>query len=432
MSQAKRSSLRTAHRAKRTSMSLLFIPFFAVYVVVDAVRELSDWIARKRQQDLQRRPQFQRPATMPPLAERSMEDVVSVVESFPFRPIAGSAQATFFRDNGADAIGALLSPNPQVTTIPHMYPPPFQHRLFVGSEGERIAGMQAMHDHVGPAVVICHGLLMTKHFDVIIQMARRAFESWGFHVVTIDLRGWGQSAWTTEAPSSAGFHEGRDILEIARELHRDPRVTSVGAIGYSMGGSSVLGAAYQSSGSIDRPLDGGAVTVSAPTDIAMALEHISKKPHWRDPFFVLWNIFRAAIRGTVRQKNLDRSISNWIDLVEATSIEHYGISMEEFCRQASAKEFAADIKMPVLALHSEDDFLVPVDHAELLADVTKDNPWVHVMVRSAGAHVAFAAADPSWFHSTVRCWLEYWATPGEARAETSFKDFGEQLADEIV
>ncbi|MCW2956713.1 MAG: hypothetical protein JWO69_1582 [Thermoleophilia bacterium] len=425
---------RTAHRAHRTWLSLLFIPFFVVYMVVDAVRELGDRLARRKQQDLQRRPQFQRPASMPPLHERSMEGIIEVVERFPFRTGRPNTQATFFRDNGADAIGALLSPNPQVSTLPHMYPRPFDNRLFTGADGARIAGMQAMHEHVGPALIICHGLLMTKHFDVIIQMARRVFEQWGFHVVTIDLRGWGQTSWTTDAPNSAGRHEGRDVIEIARELHRDPRVTSVAALGYSLGGASVLNAAHVSSTSDDRPLDGGAVTVSAPTRIDEALRHISTRPHWRDPYFGLYHVFQAAIRGTVRQRGLDRDINTWVDLVTETSLPYYGLSFDDYCAQSSAVNFAHEIDMPVLDLHAVDDFLVPVMHAEALAAAAADNPWVHVMVRDAGAHIAFGAADPSWFHSTMRCWFEYWATPGARRGEAGFEDFdsGGQLADEIV
>jgi hypothetical protein len=33
------------------------------------------------------------------------------------------------------------------------------------------------------------------------------------------------------------------------------------------------------------------------------------------------------------------------------------------------------------------------------------------MVRDVGAHVSFGAVDPSWYFSTVRRWVEYWATP---------------------
>jgi predicted alpha/beta-fold hydrolase len=383
--------------------------------VIDAFRELRDRLARARGVQLEARPPFARPAGMPTGDDRSVDDIVGVIEQFPFRPARISTNTAFFRDHGPDALGALLSPNPQITTIPHLYPRPFEQRLFTGQGGVQLAGMQAMHAHRGPAVVICHGLLMTKNFDAIIQLARRAFEQWGFHVVTLDLRGWGQSAWTTDAPASAGYLEGRDIVEVCRELHRDPRVTSVAGIGYSLGGASMLNAAHASSLSDDHPLDGGTIAVSPPTVIDVALDHISTKPHWRDPFFGLWHVFQAAIKGNVRRRGLPTDVTTWRDLTTTLSAPYYDIPIEEFCARASAANFAHEITQPVLAIHAADDFLVPVQHAYALQDAVADNPWVHVAVRDAGAHVSFGAVDASWYHSTVRRWLEYWAVaPNQA------------------
>ncbi len=420
---------RTATRARRTWFAFLFFPIFAIYTIVDAVRALRSRLDQARGVHLESRPPFRRPAAMPPLEERSVDDVVRVVESFPFRPLKLSTSAAFFRENGPDALGALLSPNPQISTIPHMYPPTFRHRLFTGDQDVRLAGMQAMHEHRGPALIIAHGLLMTKHFDMVIQLARRAYEQWGFHVVTFDMRSWGQSAWTTDPPASGGYHEGRDIIEIARELRRDPRVTSVGGIGLSLGGASMLNAGYVSSKSDDRPLDGGVVAVSPPTMIGPAIDHISTKPHWRDPFFGLWHVFDAAIKSTVRHKGLSRGVRTWKDLVAALSSPYYGITMEEFAERASAVNFAHEIDVPTLVLHAADDFLVTVPNAYALQDATEDNPNVHVMVRDSGAHVSFGAVDASWYHSTLRCWLEYWATPGDARADAD--DPAEDLDSEV-
>lgn len=408
---------RAAHRTKRTSVALLFFPVFAVYVVLDAMRDLRDRLRSARVEGIEQLPPFRRPSTMPAPADRSMDDIVDALAAFPFRPQITNPSIAFFKDHGPDAIGALLASNPQMSTIPHLYPKPFEQRLFTGFDGVQLSGMQAMHDQPGPALVICHGMLMSKHFDAIIQIARRAF-AWGFHVVTIDLRGWGQSAWTTDAPASGGYYEGRDIVEVCRELHRDPRVTSVGALGYSLGGASVLNAAHVSSLSDDRPLDGGALVVGAPTQIGEALRHISTKPHWRDPFFGLWHVFGAAIRSAVRRRDYPRELRTWIELAEYVSAPYYGVTLEEYADRASAVNFVHEIDQPVLHLHSADDFLVPVQHAEALRQAAADNPWVHVDVREVGSHVAFAAVDPSWYHSTVRRWFEYWATSAGAGRRT--------------
>ena len=127
-----------------------------------------------------------------------------------------------------------------------------------------------------------------------------------------------------------------------------------------------------------------------------------------------WHVFQAAIKGNVRRRRYSKDLKTWSDLVEHTSAPWYGIEMGEFTERASAAGFAHEITQPVLELHATDDFLVPVQHAYQLQDATADNPWVHVMVRDVGAHCAFAAVDSSWYYSTVRRWLEFWATPGDA------------------
>jgi predicted alpha/beta-fold hydrolase len=403
---------RAGLKARRTWWALLFFPVFVLYVAIDLIRELRARTANERHEVIERRPSFRRPEAMGPVEERSMADIAAALDRFPFRPARISTNHAFFRDNGADAIGALLSPNPQISTLPHFYPPYFEQRLFTGEDGVQLAAMQGMHDRRAPAVIICHGMHMTKHFELIIALARRAFEQWGFHVVTLDMRGWGQSAWTTDAPPSAGYHEGRDIVEVARELQRDERVTSVAGIGFSLGAASMLNAAHVTSLSEDRPLDGGVIAVSAPSEVGEAIRFISTKPtDWRDPFFGLWHLFHAVIRSNVRRRGMDRSVRTWYDLVTEMALPYYGLDFDEFCHRANAENFAHEIDIPVLEMHAADDFVVPVHHAYRLKDRSDGNPWLHVVIKDSGNHCSFAAVDPSWYHSTLRCWLEYWATP---------------------
>lgn len=364
--------------------------------------------------ELEQEPPFARPGGMLSGGARSMADIVATVERYPFEPVRMPVQVAFFRDFGPDALGLLFSANPATMTLPHSYPSAFRPRLVTGEGGVQLAAMQAMHEHPGPALVICHGMLMTKNFDAIIQLARRAYEEWGFHVVTFDQRGWGQSAWTTDMPPSAGYFEGRDVVEIARLLHEHPLVTSVGAVGFSLGGSAVLNASLAASDADDQPLDGGVVAISAPSDMEVAVAHISRRPRLRDPFTGPWHVFQAAIRANVRHRQLRRDLHTWEELVAEMSAPVYGVPLDEFYARASARTFADRIRVPTLALHAGDDFLVPPVHAEWLREAAADNEHVHVMVRSSGNHCSFAAVDDRWFHSVVRRFVEYWAVPGDA------------------
>jgi predicted alpha/beta-fold hydrolase len=128
-------------------------------------------------------------------------------------------------------------------------------------------------------------------------------------------------------------------------------------------------------------------------------------------------VFEATIKAAVRRRGLDPSIRYWRDFVCRLSAPYYGVTVEEFVSRASAVNFADRIETPGLVLHAADDFLVTVQHAFALQDAARGNPNLHVMIRDAGAHVAFGAVDSSWYHSVVRRWLEYWAEPGDLRAD---------------
>ena len=93
----------------------------------------------------------------------------------------------------------------------------------------------------GPALIVVHGLFTSSRFDYVRQIAVRAFYEWGFNVAALDLRSFGMTELTSPAPSTAGWKEGEDILALARYM-KELGSTSVGALGISLGGSSVLNA----------------------------------------------------------------------------------------------------------------------------------------------------------------------------------------------
>lgn len=406
-------------RARRTWYTLLFVPIFALVTVIELVRAALQRFAAAAEADALPSPRFQRPSTMPEPDSRSVADVVEQLRRFPFRPLPLPARVAFYREFGPDGLGVLLSSQYAMHSLPHLYPSTFKPRLFAGVDGAQLAGLQAMQPHPGPALVICHGLLTTKNFDYIRRIARKAYGEWGFHVIAVDLRGWGQSTWTCDAPSSAGYMEGQDIVQIARDLQRDERVTSVGVLGYSLGGCTALNAARFASQSDDTPIDGGVMAVSAPTDVDRATAHISGRPGLLHPFLGMWLIYRAALRSGVRQLGLDASLNDFRKLIEGYSAPYYGVTMDEYHERASAQRFADDITVPTLQLHAADDFIVPVEHAYGMRDAAASNENVEVWVVDRGNHCAFPAVDERWFTSVLRRWFEYWAEQPEPSRTTA-------------
>lgn len=416
-SDARKRSRRPAKRAlasaRRTVLTIVFWPIFLVWMVLEGLRSLS--FRLERRMGARRGPlMFRRPASMPTDSEqRSVTDIVAHLQQFPFDPIPMSTHASFYREYGVESLALLFSSNHAMAGLPHIYPSHFQPRLFTGHDGAQIAGIMAMHSTPGPALIIAHGLMTTKNFDHIRQMAIQAYE-WGFHVVAIDLRGWGQTAWTTDAPSAAGYYEGRDIVAIARWLQQQDRVTSVGALGYSLGGASVLNAAHAASVDESSPLNGGVIALSAPTEMLRAIDHISEAPSWRNPRFVMYHMLQLFLRQSARTFGYGPELAHWNRLVEARSVPYYGVDRETFHSRASAVNWAQEISVPTLQLHAADDFMVPVDHAYAFRDAAEGNPNVHVWVVDVGAHIAFTSVDTRWFNSVIRRWFEYWAIEGAA------------------
>src|SRR5207247_5947169 len=118
----------------------------------------------------------------------------------------------------------------------------FSDHVFEGADGEHIAASVGLHDEGGrPGLIVAHGLFSSRRFDYVRQIAVRAFYEWGFNVLAVDLRSFGLTNLTSQAPTTVGWKEGQDIVAAGRYL-KQLGATTVGALGISLGGASVLGA----------------------------------------------------------------------------------------------------------------------------------------------------------------------------------------------
>ena len=85
---------------------------------------------------------------------------------------------------------------------------------FEGADGERIArhASALQEDGRRPGLIVVHGLFSSRRFDYVRQIAVRAFYEWGFNVAALDLRSFGLTNLTSEAPTSGGWKEGEDMI----------------------------------------------------------------------------------------------------------------------------------------------------------------------------------------------------------------------------
>jgi len=95
------------------------------------------------------------------------------------------------------------------------------------------------------------------------------------------------------------------------------------------------------------------------------------------------------------------------------SAPYYKLDAEEIWTNARGIDRVPNSKVPLLVLHPENDPIVRVEHARMLAEAAKDNDLVRVWILPAGSHGLLDAADPLWTNTVYRTFFERWATYAE-------------------
>jgi pimeloyl-ACP methyl ester carboxylesterase len=353
---------------------------------------------------LERRGARPRTLPVPPEREGSMDALMADLQAIPNH--LHSTPWAEPRKGFADISTFVLTQNHDTATYGYAYPRQFHDLTFEGADGVRVAASVALQDAPRPGLIVVHGLFTTHRFDYVREPAVRAFFDWGFNVAAVDLRSFGLTGLTNEAPSSGGWKEGEDLLAVAGELKR-LGATSVGALGISLGASSVLAASHPDGA--EEALDGGILAVSPPADVAQATERLSRDLPLKHPGYALNYGFRAMLLSRVRG-------SRWPDVtllseaLDQVSAAYYGLDVEGIHERSSAVKHIADARVPVLILHPEDDHVIPVRHARMLAEAAAGNDLVRVWTLPGGGHGALDAVDRRWTYSVYRQFFERWAT----------------------
>jgi predicted alpha/beta-fold hydrolase len=234
----------------------------------------------------------------------------------------------------------------------------------------------------------------------------RAYYEWGFNVAAVDLRSFGLTELLSAAPSTGGWKEGEDLIAVAAGL-KDLGATSVGAIGISLGGSAVLAACHPEGA--EEALDGGILAVSPPADVDKVSRRLAKKLPPRHPQYLLNRLFKAMLLSRTRGSRWAPEIEDLNNAIDLVPTAYYRVSGDEVRKRSSAVNHIAKARVPVLILHPEDDHIIKVEQAYLLAEAARDNQLVRVWVLPAGGHGALDAVDRAWTYSVYRTFFERWA-----------------------
>ena len=355
---------------------------------------------------------------VPPERERSMDALMRDLEAIAHRekplPLADARRGL------ADISSFVIAQQREGSVLGYRYPAQFHDHVFDGADGERIAATIALQEAARPALIVVHGIFTSSRFDYVRQIAVRAYYEWGFNVAVLDLRSFGLTEMTSNAPASAGWKEGEDIVALARYLKK-VGATSVGALGISYGAGCVLNASDPDEAK--QALDGGILAVSPPADPKEAWGRLSEPVPRGHPRYPIHYAFKAMLTSRVRSGRWPPEAESMPRALEVIAAPYYGVDVEEIWRRAAPVNHIADAKVPVLVLHPEDDPIVKVEHARMLADAAAGNELVRVWRLPTGAHGILEAIDSTWTYGVYRTFFERWARyPERERALPAGED----------
>jgi predicted alpha/beta-fold hydrolase len=255
------------------------------------------------------------------------------------------------------------------------------------------------------AVLLVHGVGGSSESNYMVRAAL-ALHRAGFHVVRLNLRGAGQSIPDAPLLYHAGLvDDPRAAIEAVAKMER---VRDVALLGFSLGGNVALKLAG-AWGSAPPAHVRAVTTISAPLDLVETSRVLER---WRTlPYraYVLRSLVRQGrefARVHPSRARYDASRLLRLRTIRAYDEEviapmHGFSDAHDYYVNASSGTGLADVQVPTLIVHAEDDPMVPG------STVT---PWlrdassaVRVAWSERGGHVGFFAGVGE------RSWLNTWA-----------------------
>jgi predicted alpha/beta-fold hydrolase len=253
--------------------------------------------------------------------------------------------------------------------------------------------------------IVVHGVGGTSESRYVVRAARALFRA-GMHVVRVSLRGVGDGVRHARCLYHAGMTE--DPKRVVEALSRDPRVASLGVLGFSLGGNVSLKMAGEMGA--DAPSKLAAVaTVSAPLDLVAVSRVIEQKRRLPYRAWVMKGLVGQAVDLARAQPEhvkyhpkalwRARTIRDYDAIVVVPT--HGFRDPTDYYERTSAGPHLANVRVPTLLVHADDDPMVPGDTVKpFLRDLPST---IEVAWSDSGGHVGwYAGLDEER-------WVETWA-----------------------
>lgn len=281
-----------------------------------------------------------------------------------------------------------------------------QERLFEVAPGVKVlAHCRWQPDSKAcPTIIVWHGIEGSTSSNYMQATAEKGFRA-GFNVIRVNFRNCGG----TEHLTSTIYHGGlsADLAAVVKELIEKDQISRMFLVGYSLGGNLVLKLAGEFGENPPREIV-GICAVSPSIDLSTSADLILKRSNW-----IYHQDFVRRLKKRVRTNHklypevydltgLDavRTLKEFDDRFTARA--HGFAGADDYYYRSSALRVIAQVRIPTLIIHAEDDPFIPF--APLRDSAVANNPHIVLVGPKQGGHVAFISADQNGDYD--RFWAE--------------------------
>ena len=257
------------------------------------------------------------------------------------------------------------------------------------------------HEHA--TVVIWHGMEGSANSIYMIATADKAFRA-GFNVVRVNFRNCGGTEHLTPTLYHGGLTD--DLRAVVKQLIEDEGLKRIFLLGFSLGGNMVLKLAGEY-GDDAPPEVIAACVVSPSVDLEASANLIVNRRNW-----IYHKQFMRSLRKRIRlKKELFPDVYDLSPLPSIRTLREFDdaftsiaggfLNAADYYHRASSIRVVANIRIPTLIIHAEDDPFIPFE--PLRHTVFSENPYLMMLTTERGGHVAFVSSTTT---DEDRFWAE--------------------------
>jgi predicted alpha/beta-fold hydrolase len=266
------------------------------------------------------------------------------------------------------------------------WPASFRDVVVKSGDGTLLTGKLALRPGVHPGVVVVHGFNTNAKESVVRWAAMLARN--GFNVLAADQRDFkaehGAGYGYPGPRQTFGWKEAEDVLAAGRFLAAQPGVSSIGLVGFSLGGQdTVLALALDGAQSKSKRVFSAGMNFSGPADQSSQVYSTAVPAGCQTPLCT----YPAT-------DALTALVVPPYDYTDACTVlddasTYYGMSPFSILSHENAFHRQVKVAVPLFNLYSADDSLVAAFQARMMAGYEGGNPLQLTVQLERGEHAYF-------------------------------------------